>query len=275
MPAPPLHRVRQLSYSALALFERCSYRYYAERVAGLRERRGGVVAVGRRPDARPRSATPCTACSRRPTCASASCPTSGRCGLVPGRDRRGARPDRRARHGLLRVRAGAARRLARRRPARGAVRLRARRRAASRPARHPPPRRRARADRRLQDERARRPLAGRDRLGGLHAPAARLRPRVPPRRRRGGRGGVRVPRAARGGRERDLHGRRSAPRSRPSSRPRSSGSTQGEFVPTPGEFTCSGCPALDLVCAGPRNRSAARRPEAFVGADAARELHCI
>jgi ATP-dependent exoDNAse (exonuclease V) beta subunit len=38
VPAPPLHRVRQLSYSALALFERCSYRFYAERVAGLRER---------------------------------------------------------------------------------------------------------------------------------------------------------------------------------------------------------------------------------------------
>jgi ATP-dependent helicase/nuclease subunit A len=42
VPAPPLHRVRRLSYSALALFERCSYRYYAERVAGLRERRGEV-----------------------------------------------------------------------------------------------------------------------------------------------------------------------------------------------------------------------------------------
>ena len=26
----------------------------------------------------------------------------------------------------------------------------------------------------------------------------------------------------------------------------------GEFVPTPGEFTCAGCPALDVVCAGPR-----------------------
>ena len=33
---PPLHRVRRLSYSALALYESCSYRYYAERVAGLR-----------------------------------------------------------------------------------------------------------------------------------------------------------------------------------------------------------------------------------------------
>lgn len=28
----------------------------------------------------------------------------------------------------------------------------------------------------------------------------------------------------------------------------------GEFVPTPSDFTCSGCPALDLVCAGPRLR---------------------
>jgi ATP-dependent helicase/nuclease subunit A len=40
--APALHDVRRLSYSALALFERCSYRYFAERVLGLppvRERR--------------------------------------------------------------------------------------------------------------------------------------------------------------------------------------------------------------------------------------------
>ena len=36
VPVPPLHRVRRLSYSALALFGRCSYRYYAERVAGMR-----------------------------------------------------------------------------------------------------------------------------------------------------------------------------------------------------------------------------------------------
>ena len=36
VPEPPLHRVSRLSYSALSLFERCSYRYYAERVAGMR-----------------------------------------------------------------------------------------------------------------------------------------------------------------------------------------------------------------------------------------------
>jgi ATP-dependent helicase/nuclease subunit A len=35
---PPSERVRRLSYSALALFERCSYRFYAERVIGMRER---------------------------------------------------------------------------------------------------------------------------------------------------------------------------------------------------------------------------------------------
>jgi ATP-dependent helicase/nuclease subunit A len=38
----------------------------------------------------------------------------------------------------------------------------------------------------------------------------------------------------------------------------------GEFRPTPSEFACPGCPALDVVCAGPRLRSAfeAARAEA-------------
>ncbi len=36
VPEPPLHRLARLSYSALSLFERCSYRYYAERVVGMR-----------------------------------------------------------------------------------------------------------------------------------------------------------------------------------------------------------------------------------------------
>ena len=35
IPAAGVHDVRRLSYSALALFERCSYRYFAERVLGL------------------------------------------------------------------------------------------------------------------------------------------------------------------------------------------------------------------------------------------------
>jgi hypothetical protein len=33
----------------------------------------------------------------------------------------------------------------------------------------------------------------------------------------------------------------------------------GEFVPAPSEFTCSGCPALDVVCAGPKLRQAPAR----------------
>ena len=36
-PAPPLHRVRRLSFTALAQFESCSYKYFAIRVAGMRE----------------------------------------------------------------------------------------------------------------------------------------------------------------------------------------------------------------------------------------------
>ena len=48
--APPMHDVRRLSYSSLALFERCSYRYFAERVAGLApvppERNGQAGAQG-------------------------------------------------------------------------------------------------------------------------------------------------------------------------------------------------------------------------------------
>src|SRR5204863_2041751 len=44
--APPLHRVRRLSYSALSLFERCSYRYFAERVVGLRPAESGGTLPG-------------------------------------------------------------------------------------------------------------------------------------------------------------------------------------------------------------------------------------
>ena len=36
IPDPPLHHVSRLSFSAISLFERCSYRYYAERVSGMR-----------------------------------------------------------------------------------------------------------------------------------------------------------------------------------------------------------------------------------------------
>jgi hypothetical protein len=49
VPEPPLHAVTRLSFSALSVFERCSYRYYAERVAGMRPvdwGRGGDGTAG-------------------------------------------------------------------------------------------------------------------------------------------------------------------------------------------------------------------------------------
>jgi ATP-dependent helicase/nuclease subunit A len=50
IPAPPLHRVRRLSFTSIALFETCSYRYYAERIAGMKPlkpvgRDGGLGAL--------------------------------------------------------------------------------------------------------------------------------------------------------------------------------------------------------------------------------------
>jgi hypothetical protein len=46
VPRPPLHRVRRLSYSALSLFEQCSYRYFAERVVGVRPRHASGTVPG-------------------------------------------------------------------------------------------------------------------------------------------------------------------------------------------------------------------------------------
>jgi ATP-dependent helicase/nuclease subunit A len=43
---PPLARVSRLSYSALSLFERCAYRFYAERVVGMRPEPWGAAVPG-------------------------------------------------------------------------------------------------------------------------------------------------------------------------------------------------------------------------------------
>jgi ATP-dependent exoDNAse (exonuclease V) beta subunit len=45
-PAPPLHPVRRLSFTALAQFDSCSYKYYAIRVAGMRELRAARAGAG-------------------------------------------------------------------------------------------------------------------------------------------------------------------------------------------------------------------------------------
>ena len=46
VPEPPAHTIRRLSYSALALFERCSYRFFAERIVGLRPADGAGALPG-------------------------------------------------------------------------------------------------------------------------------------------------------------------------------------------------------------------------------------
>ena len=38
-PEPPLHRIRRLSFTALSTFEQCSYKYYSLYVSGMKERR--------------------------------------------------------------------------------------------------------------------------------------------------------------------------------------------------------------------------------------------
>jgi hypothetical protein len=45
-PEPPLHRPRRLSFTALSTFDQCSYKYYAIYVAGMRERRAELPAGG-------------------------------------------------------------------------------------------------------------------------------------------------------------------------------------------------------------------------------------
>jgi ATP-dependent helicase/nuclease subunit A len=38
-PEPPIHRIRRLSFTALSTFDQCSYKYYALYVSGMKERR--------------------------------------------------------------------------------------------------------------------------------------------------------------------------------------------------------------------------------------------
>ena len=172
--------------------------------------------------------------------------------VVPGGDRRGARADRRVRRARTATRSsrGASPALAGARPERpfafehDGVLLHGRLDVLHRDGA-------ARARRRLQDERARRAHAGGDRRGRLPPPAARVRARVLPRRRGGGRGRLRVPRGGRRGRLDDVPRGTRRRRSRRELSEAIARINAGEFVPTPSEFTCAGCPALDVVCAGP------------------------
>jgi ATP-dependent helicase/nuclease subunit A len=46
VPQPPLQRVRRLSFTALGQFESCSYRYYAERIVGMKATDERLAAPG-------------------------------------------------------------------------------------------------------------------------------------------------------------------------------------------------------------------------------------
>ena len=253
VPAPPLHRVTQLSYSALALFGRCSYRYYAERVARLPERRGegpsgGGMTATEIGDAVHRVLeTVDLAAPQLPS-------------LDPVRDwYPEVTDDELERIGAL-TEAFCDSELAGRIAALDGPR-------AEVPFafEHDGVLMRGRLDvlhradgtgvrSRLQDERARRPHSRGGDRGRLPPAAARVRARSAPRRRRGGRGRLPVPRMPGRGRQPGRSPALTCRRSKPSSRTRSPRINAGRFVPSPGEFTCSGCPALDLVCAGPRLR---------------------
>ena len=121
-----------------------------------------------------------------------------------------------------------------------------------------PSRGRPRARRRLQDERARRGARRRRssrRTTGCSGSSTRSRASAPGRRR------SRSSTSSSSGRTRRcearLHAAPTCPRSRRSCRRRSRAIQAGEFRPTPSEFACAGCPALDLVCAGPAPAPAA------------------
>ena len=260
LPVPPRHRFGGLSYSALALFERCSYRFYAERIVGHAPdgRRAGLCRAGQTGSRRPRSATPSTCCSRskrrRPRCAS-GCSRATR----PRRTRTwsgssASSPPGTARRSLGGSPASNGRR------ARAALRLRARRRPAARALRRLAPASEGRAlvvdykTNRLEElspAEARRGTSTRCSGSSTRSPPsgpARTRSRSPT-------SSSSVPtspssatfaRAEVPALEAELS---AADRSDPG----------GQFRPTPSEFACPGCPALDVVCAGPALGGARRQ----------------
>ena len=256
IPLPPLEPVRRLSFTALASFERCSYRYYAERLVGMRalRPRGREGEPG---SARSTSATPCTACSRHRPARSRAPSTRARARMAPARHRGGAGPDLRLRRVLLRLPLARPWRRSRTCAPR-AVRLRARRRAHPWLPRRAPPRRRERARRRLQDEPARRATPTRSSRATTGCSGSSTRSPASAAARRG-RGRLPVPRAAGRDRAAAVH-RADVPVLEAELSAAIARIQAGDFVPTPSEQACSGCPALDVVCAGPRLRGGAAAP---------------
>ena len=199
-PTPPAYEVTSLSYSALALWERCSYRYFAERIAGMRPREHAHAPKADDADAPAGLAATEIGDAvhvllegldlERPAPPAAAELAASVRERYPDVSASEPRPHRRARGGVLRLRARAPAGRSRRHRGRALLRLRARRCASPRPLRCDRPDGSAHCGGRLQDERPRRGRACRRRRARVPAAAARLRARPPPRR--GGRGGGRV-----------------------------------------------------------------------------------
>ena len=260
------HRSRacaRLSYSAISLFDRCGYRYYAERIVGMQpapwEPRIGADGAWRPPSDRDRRRRAPAARARRPRePGRARARSSSSCSSGAGIRR--CRP-RRSRGSASFVRSYTGSALATRIAGLRGVR----------------PERpfafeldgvlvNGRLDVLwLEGERAlvldyktnalARPRPGGDRRGGVPDAADRLRDRLPARRRDRGRGRLPLPRGSGRGR---LHecSRPTMPRGSKALLSASIARIRaGEFRPTPSAFACSGCPALERRL----RRAAARR----------------
>ena len=210
---------------------------------------------------RPSSATRCTGCSSRSIRRRPPCPTSSRCG--PGTRRRRTKRSSGSQE-LVEAYCGSA--LAARLAGLDGVRPSGRSRSsttassstASSTCCHVAERTRAR--RRLQDERARRAVAGRGGRRRVPDPAARLRARLLPGGGGRGRGRLRVPRAAGRDRVGGAFTRADVPALEEELSAAIARVRSGVFEPRPSECACSGCPALDVVCAGPRLPGRGPRP---------------
>ena len=267
LPEPPLHDVRRLSYSALALFERCSYRYYAERVAGMRP----ADAHGTVPGQSGLAATEVgDAVHRLLELVDLAAPVPPEVeqvrGVVPGRDGGGTGADRRRSSPRTATRSSPAGSpgcpaLARSAPSRSSTTASSCT-AGSTSCTATGRGRSSSTTRRTRSTRARRRRSS-SRTTGSSGSSTRLRASGPARRR------SRSSTTSWSGRTRSSRPRssgRRCPRSRLELSEAIARIRAGEFRPTPSEFVCSGCPALDLVCAGPRLRGGPTRSPALAAA---------
>ena len=262
-PTPPLHRVRRLSYSALALFERCSYRYYAERVVGLRPRRRRGAVAGQTGLAATEIGDAVHRLLERVDLAAPAPPD----GSTRVRAWYPAATDEELERIARLVAAYCDSELARARSPRSPARGRERPFAFEHDGvllhgrldvLHATAARALVVD--YKTNVARRASPEEVVEARVPAPAARLRARLLPRRApTRSRSSTSSSSGPTSRRRRPVRARRRCRRSRPSCPRRSRAIQAGEFRPTPSEFACAGCPALDVVCAGPRRCGDDRR----------------